>query len=271
MCVIKLYMQLNIATYNILHSYFAVQHGMPEGYTTEQGQRRENTAQRMPLIRENIAALNADIICLQEVDGHYLANNPGFCTHYGAHSHLEAHISYGNAFWLNLQSKWQVVKSGSIAGPGQYPRMAVYVDITHAETSIKARILNVHLKGYNLAITDISQWRRDSIQGREELEYYVAQCFKMPPVDVFIVAGDFNEDESRLRVPQSRLQYLKNLGFITTQNMVPTYPSTQQKIDWLWLKVQNSALKLSSEEHVPAVPHPQASDHLVAVVDLDFK
>lgn len=265
-------MHLKVATYNILHSYFAVQHNVPEGYgITEQGKRIENTAQRMPLIQKNMAALDADIICLQEVDGHYLTAHPNLCIHYAAHSHLEANVSYGNGFWLNPKSPWQITHSGHIAGPGQYPRVAVYVDIEHAKTGVKVRVLNVHLKGYNLAITDAAQWRKNSAQGREELEYYVAQCFKMPLVDMFIVAGDFNEDESRLRVQQSRLQYLKNLGFATTQNMATTYPATQQKIDWLWRKNQNNAFKFSANEYIPKVPHPTASDHLPVVVEVEFK
>ena len=248
---------MRVMSYNILNPFHALKHKTRQGLA--KNKKQSNWEERKDQITDNLNSYDFDIACLQEVSPSTISNLrehfnvESYCNH--SNSNPEA--AHGTAIVVNTD-RLEVIEAGNIQTPDpQKYRSAAFVKVKNHDTGIVSAILSVHLEGYNpdeLNQTIKSQTKHN---GYEELKTYT-QFLESTDADVYVIAGDFNENAGEIGEPMSRCAYLFDAGFISDGDLTPTEKDKNRKLDWVFVKSARSC-GLSPLDNLP--PHVDASDH----------
>ena len=254
---------MKVATYNILDPELALFWKNPEGVEEKEGQLVDNWHQRHFRIASNIQDMNPDIICFQEVTHQTLLDLGKLLPQYQARGpvpHKKGETTgYGNAI-LFKANRFDLEKNIELRTTDQgVSRAAIALDLKDKETQITIRVASLHLTGYNYH----QSTEKERALGLDQLKFFTKALEKFP-VSGLILAGDFNEDAT---MPE-RTRFLQESGYISDGALSPTEPSSQRKIDWIFMKgaLFSDLMPLSQNG-----PHPQASDHLLTGTSFEIK
>lgn len=262
---------LRVATYNILNPWHAVRWETPEGQTAEgiemDKQKRKAVCEKPTDWQAysnwkdracDIAKMiqESDIVCLQEIS-HSTIENLQTRSNYKA-----ASVSYhdqdckfqqhGTAILYNAK-KITLLKSFTLHYEGRSSAVAVF------QVGEKiVQVASVHITGYNSK----NPTAKSKKKGYDQLISFTNQFEKdSQKIDLFIIAGDFNEDLSQLGKMHDRLGYMHTQNYEEDGNRSITEPNFNRKIDWIFFKSPQKTI-----HHQPAVletiEHPP-SDHLM--------
>lgn len=284
---------LILATYNVLHPFYAVEWGerlglnhFADGLSKEElraltleddsWKKYSNWEKRCPFIAQNIQ--KADVVCLQEVSRETLAAIltllPGYeLASEAYHPNFTPSREFGNAIVfkkdkINLHDAFQI-SQGNIH-TGRAAACAIFEFLGK-----KIKVASIHLSGYDSEEPDLKIKEESREKGFRQLQHYVGLLEEnLDGIDALVIAGDLNEDFPKEPTEYGRLEYLMRHGFCWDQHHVPTEAERDYRIDWLFYKsgASNVPFKLTPMQFEKEQWH--ASDHLmtgtaVAFEDLD--
>jgi endonuclease/exonuclease/phosphatase family metal-dependent hydrolase len=265
---------VTIGSLNVLHPYYAVKwYEKPglnmEGKTrgkekcklaceTDEWTELHNWVERVPLIKKRIC--EADIVCLQEVDNVFVEDlqTDGYqllVSGFGKQTK-----PFGNAIMCKTSGK--LLESSTLI-----ENKADVVSTINIQGK-KVKIASVHLDGYYR--DEENQEKKDARklagfnQLLKDLEIFEENS---EDVDLFIIAGDFNEDTREEGKKYCRMDFLRDNGYSNDGYVVGTEPGGQ-KIDWIFVKPGNNnkitinSMKLENLENI--------SDHSMIGTKIGF-
>lgn len=241
-------MNINIGTLNILDPDFAITHKQNEGL--ENG--RSNWGSRKDKIVKLLKDASLDVVCLQEVSAQSFHDlkidleKLGYSCVHTPHSGRKDGLAI-----LYKQKKFQQVHYVSFAKAGLD---SCFVDLKDQATNKIIRVANCHLLGGGKP------------EGTAQIENLVNQVEKSPQynIDARIIVGDFNEDQTKLNLVQTKFSALQKANYIFDGDLSPTEAGKNRKIDWLWIKVPNAQIAPIQ------IPQPIVSDHKLCASRVTF-
>lgn len=282
---------LILATYNVLHPFYAVEWAEPTGLNSsaaglskeelrilagdeEMGWKKySNWEERCPHIAQNIQL--ADIVCLQEISKETLTNilaqTPGYQLASEAyHPSRSPSREFGNAI-LYRRDKVQ------LSGAFQIQQGTTHAGRTAAGAIFemfgkKIKVASIHLTGYDPSEKRPKKKAGSKKRGFHQLQYYVEELERdVEGIDGIVIAGDLNEDPSEAPYAYYRQGYLIERGYLWDQRIAPTEPSTGRCIDWLFYKpiLSKSPVKLIPKRFEGK--QVQVSDHLMVGSAIEWK
>jgi endonuclease/exonuclease/phosphatase family metal-dependent hydrolase len=248
---------MRVISYNILNPFHALKYKTKQGLT--KNKKQSNWEDRKVQIKDNLNSYDFHIACLQEVSPSTISslredfNIEAYCEH----SNLDPNAIHGPAIAVNTD-RLEVIEAGSVQTPDpQRYRSASFVKVKNHDTGIVSAILSVHLEGYNPDEPNQTIKSQAKHEGYEELKTYT-QFLESKDADVYVLAGDFNENAGEINETMSRCAYLLDAGFAFDGDLTPTEKDKNRKLDWVFVKSSRS-YDLSPLDNPP--PHAEASDH----------
>lgn len=280
---------VSIATYNILHPFFAVEWSETAGLS-EEGLKASkedlqnsiqsyqnnvwkiysNWDQRSGAIASNIKL--ADIVCLQEIAEDTLKTLQELTNYQLASSvyhYYPGETKFGNAIVYN-EERVSLKETSQISyeTPPDIRSAASAV----LEVSTKTiKVVSVHLSGYYPKEPDHQKKQMAKVKGFNELQSFKTQVeTEVEGLDGIVIAGDFNESKDEEEAELYRPGYLIEAGYRHDNCFIVTEPLKNRKIDWLFYKsLTNNAPTLTSMDLEKL--QTQASDHLMSGTFLEWK
>ncbi len=310
------YNQVSFASYNILNPCSAVKWKTVEGLTKEakdidkfelraivkqggdQWKKHSNWNERKPFIIKNIINIDADVLCLQEVCMENVEElekeliGYQFCKivydQYDTLKNPDARFWIGCVIiWksdkLELIGKPKIIKNENQVDPRIHLCLSLKLLNSDNSDNLIFTIACVHLSGYNPE-DPVDRKRKNAKKGLNGLKNVYDQMEKMGKdyrSNIFVIAGDFNEDETETETDFSRVKFLEEKGYEHDKCMIMTEPSKDRKIDWILFKVLSGKMyNLKSAAFYPVVfqlllkpcdLHLDESDHLITATCLNIK
>ena len=219
---------------------------------------------RCPLLAENIKKV--DVVCLQEISSDAIQKIID-CTGYklakaSYHTSDAPEKVFGNAILFNpntvrMKGDFEISHKGS-----KVTRQAACAVLESGGKVYK--VASVHLEGYWSKNPDLVKKQESKKIGHEELQMYVAGVESEPTdADAIVIGGDFNEGAEERDADLYRPGFLKDRKYSFDGSLAPTEPTTNRRIDWIFIKaragndfVRLESMNLENNQH-------NVSDHLM--------
>lgn len=280
----------SVATYNILHPFFAVQWSETPGLS-EEGKKapkellKESTQSyesnawkiysnwdtRCPSVGRNIKL--ADIVCLQEISEETLKMVQHLANYQLAsagYHYFPGGTRYGNA--IVYREEKVSLREGSEITFENPPAIRSAASGVFEANNKMIKVMSVHLSGYYPGESDLEKKQTAKKRGFDELQSFQKQVEEtaIEGLDGIVIAGDFNESKDEEKAELYRPGFLMEAGYRCDGCFDVTEPLKNRKIDWLFYK--------SLTPHEPTLTsmglercQTSASDHLMTGTIIEWK